>query len=126
LAFGFDFAAGFGFGFAFVAVRFAVAAGFGLGFALGTVADFGPPGAPGFGAPTVLGPPDVVALARAGVVFAAGVAGVVGRATGSSLRSLSANFTPRVTASWPRPTAVSMICFGLIAIRTVVPGPGVY
>jgi hypothetical protein len=99
-------------GFAFGA--FAAPAG---GFvARRAVADLCPPGLPGFDAPTVEGEPE-------GEDFAAGVPGVVGRSWVSSLRKRLASSVPRVTASRPSPTAVSMMLFGLIAMRTVLPGP---
>jgi hypothetical protein len=99
------------------------------GFALGdfaavfAVADFGPAGAPGFAAPTVEGEPEV-RRAVPGVAFAAGVPGVFG-ADGFRRCSTTrlASSVPRVTASRPSPTAVSMMLFGFIAIRTVLPGP---
>jgi hypothetical protein len=106
----FDFAARFDFAavFDFVAV-----------FA---VADFAPPGFPGFGAPTVDGPPEV-RRAVLGVDLAAGVAGVVGGATGSFFKRRLTSSVPRDTASRPSSTAVSMMLFGLSAMRTVLPGP---
>jgi hypothetical protein len=122
-----DFAAAAAFvlreGFAFGALV-AVAGGFDEVFA---VADFGPAGSPGFAAPTLDGEPDVRrAACRAvpGVDSAAGVPGVFGADVDrrSSMTRLASS-APRVTASRPSPTAVSMMLFGFIAMRTVLPGP---
>jgi hypothetical protein len=106
-------------GFAFGALV-AVAGGFDDVFA---VADFGPLGLPGFAAPTLEGGPEV-RRAVPGVDFAAGVPGVVGADVDrrSSITRLASS-APRVTASRPSPTAVSMMLFGFIAMRTVLPGP---
>ncbi|HET8758392.1 MAG TPA: hypothetical protein VFM58_20400 [Solirubrobacteraceae bacterium] len=86
------------------------------------VADLCPPGAPGFGAPTVDGEPDG-RRAVPGVDPAAGVAGVVGAASRRSARKRLASPVPRVTASRPSSTAVSMMLFGLSAMRGVLPTP---
>lgn len=109
---------------ALVVARFGVAAG--LAVRLGAVADFGPRGLPGFAAPTVDGEPLVARerIAVDGVVFAAGVPGVEGGAVGlSSPRRRSAASTPRLTADLPRSTAVSMSCFGLMAMAAILPVP---
>ncbi|HET9738591.1 MAG TPA: hypothetical protein VFP78_10785 [Solirubrobacteraceae bacterium] len=63
---------------------FAAAVGFAAAvFLFDAVADLGPPGFPGFAAPTVEGEPVVVRerVAVDGVVFAAGVPGVEGGAS---------------------------------------------
>ena len=77
---------------------FALAFAFGLRF--GAVADLGPPAVPGLAAPTVDGAPDGPSLLR------------------PRMRRSAAP-----TADFPTSTAVSRICFGLIAIRTTLPGP---
>jgi hypothetical protein len=91
------------------------------------VADLGPVGSPGFAAPTLDGEPDVPRAVRRtvpGVPSAAGVPGVSGAddCRRSSITRLASS-APRVTASRPSPTAVSMMLFGFIAMRTVLPGP---
>jgi hypothetical protein len=84
------------------------------------VADLWPPGEPGFGAPTVAGAPEG-RRADPGVDLAAGVPGVSGAASFLSSRKRLASSVPRVTASRPSSTAVSMMLFGLSAMRAFSP-----